>query len=91
MAAGVDTSGEKKFRIDIGGKTAFVEVISLKNDICAVEFDGQEPIFITKIRDKNNEPCWVSIPRGNDELATAIGKYIDERLRMEGTSQRGDG
>jgi hypothetical protein len=87
MDAEIDTSGEKKFTIDIGGKTAIVEIISLKNDICAVEFHGHDPIFITKIRDKSNKPCWVSIPQGNDELATAIGHYIEERLHFDQSGQ----
>jgi hypothetical protein len=81
MEADFNSAREKKFKVPVGDKTAYVEVISLKNDICAVEFPGHEPIFITRIRDKNNKPCWVSIPQGNDELATAIGKYIDKVLR----------
>ncbi len=70
----------QKFQITIGEKIAYVEIISLQNNICAVELPGQEPIFITRIRDKNNQPCWVSIPQGNNELATAIGSYIDEQF-----------
>ena len=72
--------GSKKFQIAIGERIAYIEVISLTNYICAVEFPGSEPIFITKIRDRDNKPCWVSIPQGNDELAVVIGAYIDEQL-----------
>jgi hypothetical protein len=70
----------KKFRIPIGGKIAYVEIISLPNNICSVEIPGSEPIFITKIRDKNNKPYWISLPQGNDELAAAVGNYIEEAL-----------
>jgi hypothetical protein len=71
----------KKFQLTIGEKIAYIEIISLTNYICSVEFSGQEPIFITRIRDKNNKSYWVSIPQGNDELAAGIGRYIDEQLR----------
>ena len=75
------TSGEqRKFQIRIGEKIAYVEIISLQNKICVVELPGHEPIFITRIRDKNNKPCWVSIPQGNDDIASAVGGYIDEQV-----------
>ena len=75
------TRGEqKKFRVPVGEKIAYVEIISLQSKICAVEFPGCEPIFITRIRDKNNKPCWVSILQGNNDLASIIGDYIDEQI-----------
>jgi hypothetical protein len=74
----------KKFQVPVGEKIAYVEIISLQNKICAVEFPGREPIFITRIRDKNNKPCWVSIPQGNDDVASVIGDYIDEQLYSRG-------
>jgi len=74
---------QKKFQIMIGEKIAYVEIISLINYICSVEILGQDPIFITRIKDKNNKPCWISIPQGNDELAAAIGKYIEEYIRSQ--------
>lgn len=74
----------KKFQIPIGEKIAYVEIISLQNNICAVEFPGQQPIFITRIRDKNNKPNWISIPQGNDDLAVAVGKYLDEQFYSKG-------
>jgi hypothetical protein len=75
------TRGEqKKFQVPVGEKIAYVEIISLQNKICAVEFPGREPIFITRIRDRNNKPCWVSIPQGNDDVASVIGDYIDEQI-----------
>jgi hypothetical protein len=70
----------KKFRVPIGGKIAYVEIISLPNNICSVEIPGSEPIFITKIRDENNKHSWISLPQGNDELAAAIGNYIEQEL-----------
>lgn len=75
-----DKDQPKKFQIKIGEKVAVIEIISLTNSICAVEIDGQEPIFITKIRDKNNKPSWISIPQGNDELAEVAGKHVDDLL-----------
>jgi len=76
-----NTRGEqKKFQVPVGEKIAYVEIISLQNKICVVELPGCEPIFITRIRDKNNKPCWVSIPQGNNDLASIIGNYIDERI-----------
>ena len=56
-----------------------VEILSRPNSICAVEFPGHQPIFITKIKE-HNKSHWVSIPQGNDELASAVGKHIDEQL-----------
>ena len=79
------TGGEqRKFQIRIGEKIASVEIISLQNKICVVELPGHEPIFITRIRDKNNKPCWVSIPQGNNDLASIIGDYIDEQIYSKG-------
>jgi hypothetical protein len=78
-----DDAGLKRFQLTIGEKIAYIEIISLTNYICSVEFPGQEPIFITRTRNKDNKPCWVSIPQGNEELASSIGKYIDEQLRFE--------
>jgi hypothetical protein len=76
-----DTSGEeyiqKKFQISIGDEIAWVEVISAINHIYAVQFRGREPLFISLITDKDNNPKWISIPQGNDEMAAAIGKYIE--------------
>lgn len=74
----------RRFQIAIGERMAFVEIISITNNICSVEFSGQEPIFITKIRDKQNQPRWVSIPQGNSDMAAAIGNYIDEYLKHQG-------
>ena len=74
---------QKKFQIMIGEKIAYVEIISLKNHICAVEIAGHEPIFITRIKDKNNKPCWISIPQGNDDLAVVIGNHIEEQLPFQ--------
>ena len=78
-----DENKQKKIQVTIGGKIAYVEIISLKNYIYAVEFPGREPIFITRIKDKNNKPCWVSIPQGNDDLAVAIGNYIEEQIHFQ--------
>jgi len=73
----------QKFQVKVGEETAWVEVISLKNHIYVVEFTGKEPLFITQIRDKENHPSWISIPQGNDELAAAIGLYIEEKMKTE--------
>ena len=67
----------KKFQIAVGEKIAYIEIISFQNYICAVEFAGEEPIFITRIREKNDKYCWVSIPQGNDELAEIIGPLVE--------------
>jgi hypothetical protein len=75
---------QKKFQVPVGEKIAYVEIISLQNKICVVELPGYEPIFITRIRDKNNKPCWVSIPQGNNDLASIIGDYIDEQIYSRG-------
>ena len=71
---------QKKFQVPMGEEIAYVEIISLQNRICAVELPGLQSIFITKIKDKNNKPCWVSIPQGNDAMASIIGNYIDEQV-----------
>ena len=73
---------QRKFQVVIGEKIAYVEIISLTNYICAVEIAGREPIFITRVRDKNDKPCWISIPQGNDALATEIGNYIEEQTHF---------
>ena len=70
----------KRFQIPIGEKIAYVEILSQPNHICSVEIPGHELMFITKIRDKNNKPRWISLPQGNDELAMAIGSYIEAEL-----------
>lgn len=75
---------QKKFQVPVGEKIAYVEIISFQNKICAVEIPGREAIFITRIRDKNNKSCWVSIPQGNNELASLIGNYIDEQIYSKG-------
>jgi len=75
------TRGQQKtFQVPVGEKIAYIEIISFQNKICAVEIPGQDPIFITRIRDKNNKSCWVSIPQGNNDMASIIGDYIDERI-----------
>ncbi len=75
---------QKKFQVPIGENIAYVEIISLQNKICAVEIPGHETIFITRIRNKDNRPCWVSIPQGNNDLAEIIGDYIDEQIYSKG-------
>jgi len=80
-----EEAGKRKFQIAIGEKIAYVEIISLPNCICTVEFAGQQPVFITRIRDRANTPTWVSIPQGNDEIALIIGKYIDEDMHKKGS------
>ena len=69
----------KEFQVTIGKKVAHVEIISLTEQIYLVEFDGSEPIFITKIKDKKDKACWISLPQGNNDLAASIGGVIDER------------
>lgn len=69
----------KKIQVRIGEKIACVEVISLTEQIYSVEFPGKEPIFITKIKDKNQEICWISIPQGNNDLAASVGGAIEAR------------
>jgi hypothetical protein len=76
---------QNKFQVPVGENLAYVEIISVQNKICAVEIPGREPIFITRIKDKNNRPCWVSIPQGNNEVASIIGDYIDHQIYSKGT------
>jgi len=79
------TSGQpKKFQVPVGENIADVEIISLQNKICAVEIPGREAIFITRIKDRNNKPYWVSIPQGNNEVASIIGDYIDQQIYPRG-------
>lgn len=75
---------QKKFHVPVGEKIAYVELISFQNKICAVEIQGREAIFITRIRGKNDKPCWVSIPQGNDDIASVVGNYIDEQVYSKG-------
>ncbi len=77
-----DNDQLKRFHIQIGEKIAYIEIISLTNSICSIEIEGQNPIFITKVRDKNNKPSWISIPQGNDELAASVGKYIEDLIHF---------
>ncbi|HET9824458.1 MAG TPA: hypothetical protein VFP87_03945 [Chitinophagaceae bacterium] len=77
-----DDSPPKKFQVKIGEKIAYVEIISVEEQICAVEFPGHGPIFITRINDRNNKPCWISIPQGNDELAASIGSFLEVKLHQ---------
>jgi hypothetical protein len=69
-----------KIQVRIGDKIAYVEIISLREQIYSVEFPGTEPVFITRVKDKNQQVCWISIPQGNNELAVSVGSAIDERL-----------
>ena len=69
----------KKIQVRIGEKIAYVEIISLTEQIYSVEFPGREPIFITRIKDKNQQSCWVSIPQGNNDLAASVGGAIEAR------------
>jgi hypothetical protein len=78
----VNENTPKKFHVIIGNKVAHVEVISLTEQIYSVEVDGGEPIFITRIKDKKDKACWISIPQGNNDLAVSVGDVI-ERLRRE--------
>jgi len=78
-----EESKPKKIQVMIGEEIAYVEIISLKNYICSVEILGHEPIFITRIKDKNNNHCWISIPQGNDEMAETLGQYIEESVRFQ--------
>ena len=75
--------GFQTFQLSIDDKVANVEIISLANYICCVEFSGQEPIFITRIKE-NNKTGWISIPRGYNELAQVVGNYVDKQLRSKG-------
>lgn len=75
--------GPKKFKVKIGEKTAYVEIISAEDQICAVELAGHEPIFITRITDSDKKSCWISIPQGNNELAASIGNYIEQQVKGE--------
>jgi hypothetical protein len=74
---------QNKFQILIGEEKVWIEVISLKNHIYAVEYPGKEPLFITNVKDKDNQSRWISIPQGDDDLASAIGGFIDERLHTK--------
>jgi hypothetical protein len=79
------TRGQQiKFQIPVGENIAYVEIISLQNKICAVEIPGREAIFITRIKDRNNRPCWVSIPQGNNEVASIVGDYVDQHIYSKG-------
>ena len=72
----------QKIQVRIGDKIAYVEVISLTEQIYSVEFLGTEPIFITRIKDKNQQGCWISIPQGNNDLAASVGAVIDQGLKV---------
>jgi hypothetical protein len=77
----VSESGQqKKFKVTVGENVAYVEIISFQNKICSVEIPGRAAIFVTRIRGKNNKPCWISIPQGDDEIALIVGDYIDEHI-----------
>ncbi|HEY0432361.1 MAG TPA: hypothetical protein VGC95_00730 [Chitinophagaceae bacterium] len=69
------------FQTKIGDKNAFVEIISVTNSICSVQIEDQPPIFVTRIRGDRGNFEWVSIPQGNNELAAAIGVYIEDHLK----------
>jgi hypothetical protein len=73
----------KKIHVPIGDKIAYVEIISLKEQIYSVEFPGTEPIFITRIKDKSQQICWISIPQGNNDLAASVGSVIEKQLHGE--------
>jgi len=77
----------KKIHIRIGDKIAYVEIISLKEQIYSVEFTGGEPIFITRIKDKNQQTYWISIPQGNNDLAESVGSVIDRQLHGDVKSE----
>jgi hypothetical protein len=71
----------QRFQVTIGEEIAWVEIVSMKNKIYAVELPGQQALFITKIKDKNNKISWISIPQGNDELAEIVGEVITKRKK----------
>lgn len=70
-----------RFQVKIGEEIAWIEVVSMKNKIYAVELPGKEPLFITQIRDKSNKNCWVSMPQGQEELAEIVGSIISNKSR----------
>jgi hypothetical protein len=72
-----------KLQVRIGDKIAYVEIISLREQIYSVEFAGSAPIFITRVKDKNQQVCWISIPQGNNELAGSVGRAIENREAPE--------
>jgi hypothetical protein len=74
----------KKFQVTIDDRIAYVETISLTEQIYSVEFPGSAPVFITRIRDKSKQICWISIPQGNNDLAAIVGVAIDQRMRPHG-------
>jgi hypothetical protein len=78
-----DLHKQKKFQISIGNEIVHIEIISLKESIYSVEFPSQEPFFITRITDLNNQANWVSIPHGNNEMAETIGYYIDKHFEAD--------
>jgi hypothetical protein len=73
----------KKIQVTIGDKVAYVEIISLREQIYSVEFPGNEPIFITRIKDKNQQICWISIPQDHNELAASVGRVIDQTSNVK--------
>jgi len=75
----VQNGNQQRFQVQVGEEIAWVEVVSLKNKIYAVEFPGREPMFITQIKDKNNKTSWISMPQGEDDLAEKIGQLIRKR------------
>ena len=74
-----EDGNQERFQVNLGNDVAWVEVVSAKNKIYAVELPGREPVFITQIRNNLNKSCWVSIPQGDDELAEKIGAFIKTR------------
>ena len=74
-----EDGNQDRFQVTIGSEVAWVEVVSAKNKIYAVELPGREPVFITQIKDNLNKSCWVSIPQGEDDLAEKIGAFIKTR------------
>ena len=76
----VNEYAPKKIQVRIGDKIAYVEVISLTEQIYSVAFPGTEPVFIKRIKDKNQQGYWISIPQGNNDLAASVGSTIDKQL-----------
>jgi hypothetical protein len=74
-----EDENQDRFQVKIGEEIAWVEIVSIKNKIYVVEIPGQEPVFITQIKDKNNRTCWISIPQGNDDLAEIVGEFIKQK------------
>ncbi len=73
----------RAFNISYQNQATKVEVYTIdRREVLKVHLP--EPLFITKIKDKDKYDVWTSLPQGKQKLAEDIGELVDKVDVKEG-------